>query len=197
MSESQQSAHSHTSEMLAERVLSEETALSGILLGETERRIQRMRDEGWANLDPERRAFVLSYVETGSVPLAVESMERDMAFGRKMMVDPLVRAAINDVQDVLLRETIITKAEIIRRADRLFSMALGDEESNHTTSEGIPFSAKKANLPVAKGVLEFLGKDLGMSAGGAKGGGGVTVNIDFSALDSRPPNVTIEGSTDG
>lgn len=135
----------------------------GILPGDIERQIERLRESGWAELSADRRAFAIAYIETMSHAEAAKKIKK-AGQGMKYMRDPKVLALIQDLQDEMAKYNALTAHWVRVKSMELYEKLSGDVEVPMVTAQGQTFTAKKFHSGESVSLLRDIGKQAGMYA---------------------------------
>ena len=150
----------------------------GYLPGETERVIKRMREEKWKDVKPDHMAFALSYLDSMSHVKAARDIGRP-GKGLSYIRNPYVLAFIRDLQEDRFANDMVTEGWLRQKYLELLPKLMGEEESEHITSTGLQFSAKRFFPSETRAVLSELGKTIGVGKDV-----GATVNIFTQPADA-------------
>lgn len=169
------------------------TEQSGVLPGELDRVITRLREGNWNNLDPDKRAFAIAYVSTVSHTEAANAINRP-GKGLKYIRDPLVRALINDLQEEHAKISLINKSFVETKMLETLEKLEGKVEVPMVTGQGVSIEEKKFHSGEVVNLLKEMGKISGITPKelGNGGSGGVTVKIDMSALVGNNSGIVID-----
>lgn len=145
--------------------------------------IARNRENGWPDLEPQHRGFLLKYVESYSIKEAADAVGLGVSKARSVLRDPLAMAYLNDIQAMLAERTVINRDFVNMQWLKLLPKVMGEEEVPIVdTKNGLAFSAKEFNANAAAKVLTELSKSTNFYADGSSNNASVTVNIDLTAL---------------
>lgn len=153
--------------------------------------VERNRELGFPDLEPNRRAFCIEYVSNGY-------KHRDAAVkvgfsantGITLKREPLVAAFISDLLNTYLAESIVTKQTLDTYLDELEDIAMGRVDINMVSADGEEFSAKKFHADLAMKVYNEKSKLHGIVKD--DNDKNTAVNLTINMGDLTGP-VTIEG----
>jgi hypothetical protein len=114
--------------------------------------------EGWANLDNDKKLFVVWYIRSGYSTHSMTDVgvsDRETAM---YMSDPLVQAAISDIGKQYAEVTTFTRVGLQARLARALDMALGEVERPHYDKAGDKQFRKVVDLAAAARLLEMAEK---------------------------------------
>lgn len=177
---------------------SKNSLTDGVVPGELDRIIERMRGNGWADLEPAKRSFALAYSATSSVSQASIDSGVSESSCRKYLRDPVVRAMISDIQEEYARVSIINRHFVEQKMLETLEKLEGNVEVPMVTGQGIPITEKKFHSGEVVNLLKEMGKISGIIPERRdSSGGGVQVTINMGALLGEEEGVTIEHNSSG
>jgi len=159
---------------------------------DSNKQVESLRKDKWASLDPKRKKFVYSYIETYDHCAAAKAAGFSRSQGLSLLRDPLVAAFLNDVQEVMGERSIITRDFINVQWMKILPKLMGEEEVMlGVDKDGIQVEGYKFHAGEATRALTELSKSTNFYAGGT-GNANVNININLDALGIDEA-VTIEG----
>lgn len=165
----------------------------GVLPGELERIIDRLRATGWEDMSPDKRAFAIAYSHCGSHIEAARDIGRD-GQGLRYLRDPLVRALISDMQLEIAKVSIINRSLVEQKMLETLEKLEGREAVPMVTGQGIPIEERKFHSGEVVNLLKEMGRYAGMSPEKNESGGGIKININLGSMVGEAPGVTIDNN---
>lgn len=158
--------------------------------------IDRNIESNFADLEPQKRAFALSYVIDYDHRRAAMEAGIKPNRGFSLLRDPLVSAFIKFLQDELQISNIITADFIKAQYLALIPKLAGQEDIPIILPDGEQIEGKKFYPGELTNVLKELAKSTKFYEDGSGQGGGVNITIDVGALTGDQTSVAmIKGST--
>lgn len=148
--------------------------------------IARNRENDWPDLDAQRKAFALFFVEDYNHKKAAEKAGFSSSKGSALLREPLLMAYINDCQKALAERSFINRDFVNLQWLKLLPKVMGDEAVSMVSKDGDEFLARKFDSAGAAKVLTELSKSTDFYVNGSGQTAAVTVNIDLGALGLTP-----------
>lgn len=170
----------------------------GNLLQNSNEVIARNKDNGYADLDAKKKAFVFKYLEAYELRDAAEAVGVSRETARKWLREPLVSSFLNEWQQEMGQRSVITRDFVNQQWLKLLPKVMGEEEVAMVDKDGMQYTAKEFDAVAATRVITELSKSTNFYNEGSGSKAAVTVNIDLSALGiqaQQPIGVTIEGQS--
>ena len=149
--------------------------------------IESNRLSGWPDVDAQTKVFLHEYSVVGSLKNACEKVGVSKDRGSRMLRDPVASAFLEELQEHLSVNTIITRSFVELQMLETLEQCNGDVDVPHVTKDGdivwgpsFNASGKIALLKEMKG-LAGMNKDIGTD------GNGVTIHIDLHAAGYTAP----------
>lgn len=106
--------------------------------------VERNKINGFQDLDPQRRAFCITYVSNNfDHRKAASTVGFSPSRGINLKKEPLIAAYINVLLDEYMAESIVTKQTLDTYLDQLQDIAMGEVEVNMLAPDGNPIIRKK------------------------------------------------------
>jgi len=154
---------------------------SGALTPPSEDIIKKHREEGWLNLEPHKRAFAISYVQSNSYVQAAKDIKKP-GMGARYLRDPLVKALIADLQKEMFEVSLINRQFVEQKMIETLEKLEGNESVPMVTGQGIAIKEKKFHSGEVVNLLKEMGKISGIIPEKEVAAGGVQVTINMGAL---------------
>ncbi|QGH73628.1 MAG: terminase small subunit [Podoviridae sp. ctpVR23] len=169
----------------------------GSLLKDSNATIARNKENGYADLEANKKAFVFKYLEAYDLAEAASSVGVSRETARKWLREPLVSAFMSEWQQEMGQRSVISRDFVNQMWLKLLPKVMGEEEVAMVDKEGMQYTAKEFDAVAATRVLTELSKSTNFYNEGSGSKAAVTVNIDLSALginQEKQIGVTIEGN---
>ncbi len=155
--------------------------------------IERNRENGFEDLEDQKKAFCIKYVTNGyNHREAAEDVGINPNRGIQLKNEPLISAYIHDLQQQFLAESIVTKQVMDSKLDVLEDIAMGRVEIPLVTGAGDKIEAKKFHPDLAMKVYAEKVR-LHKVVEDAKGSGHVNVVINMAGMiGDNPPPIDVE-----
>lgn len=160
---------------------SKNSEIVGILPGELERTIERLRDDGWNDLDPLKRAFAISYSYCNSHVEAAREIGK-AGQGLKFLRDPFVRALIADMQAELAKISIINRSFVEQKMLETLEKLEGNVPVPMVTMSGDSYEEHKFHSGEVVTLLRDMGKIAQIVPKDDGPVGGVNIQINLGAM---------------
>lgn len=164
----------------------------GVLPGELDRAITRLRNNNWEGLEPAKRAFAMAYVQSFSHHEAAVSIGKP-SVGLKYIRDPLVRAFISDIQEEYSKISLINKHLVEAKMLETLEKLEGKADVPMVTGQGATFSGKKFHSGETVSLLKEMARMSGMSDDPKGKTSPVNIQINMGDLTGEAPGVTVNG----
>jgi len=151
--------------------------------------VERQKQLGWSDLDPQLRAFAHEYIIDYNHRRAASETGYPMAKGIQLVRDPLVSAYVQHLQNQNLVSNIITEDFVRSQYLNIIPKLMGDEEVNIVTAMGQELSVKKFHSSELVSVLRELGKSTKFYENGSGQDAGVTINLNLGDVCSDNVNI--------
>jgi|APSaa5957512535_1039671.scaffolds.fasta_scaffold88524_2 hypothetical protein len=153
----------------------------------TQNLIERNEDNGFEDLTPLKRAFVLELVANGyKHGLAAKAVGADKGHGIRLLRDPLVCAYIKHVQNKQNIQSIISQDFVRGLYLELIPKLMGEESVNTITSTGASVEQKKFHSGEMVSILKDLSKIAGVD------GMEDTNNLNLNVTFVDPPHIEVQ-----
>lgn len=124
--------------------------------------VEQHKAEGWANLDKDKKLFVVWYIRSGysthkMTEVGVPKWEYEM-----YLSDPFVQAAIADIGEQYAEVTTFTRVGLQARLARALDMALGEVDRPFHDKQGNEVRKKSVDLAAAARLIEMAEKYIGV-----------------------------------
>lgn len=161
--------------------------------------IDRNIKSNFADLEPQKRAFALSYIVDYNHRRAAQDIGFNADRGISLVRDPLIAAFVKHLQDEFAISNIITSDFVKAQYLALIPKLAGEEEVNLITADGEQVFVRKFHPAALTAVLKELAKSTKFYEDGSGQGGGVNITIDVGALTGEKPidGITIDQSALG
>jgi phage terminase small subunit len=124
---------------------------------ELARQIDKAREDGWIDLEPDKRAFAYAYIDTYSHVDAARVIGR-AGQGLRYMRDPFVLALIRDLQQVVFEDHLIVDAYVKQKWMEVMPKLLGDEDIPMVDRDGNTVHGKKFHSTETVAALKELSR---------------------------------------
>lgn len=156
--------------------------------------IERNRENGYQDLEEQRRAFCIEYTTNGYKHRdAAVSVGFSANIGICLKREPLVAAFIVDLQEKYLAESLVTKQSLDVYLDQLEDIAMGRVDIPIVTGAGEEIDVKKFHADLAMKVYAERAKLHGIVQDDTKTAA-VYVSIDMGRMTGEvTPTIIVEG----
>lgn len=143
--------------------------------------LEQNRQNGFLDLDDQKKAFVYKYMTHYSHREAATEVGFNAGQGFHILREPLVQAFMAYLQQKKENYTLIDSSFIEVQYLRLYGKLLGEEEVDMVDKNGTHFRGKKFHAAEAVSALRDMAKSTKFFKEGS-GQGGVNINFDLGAL---------------
>ena len=121
--------------------------------------IERMRSTGWADLNPRKRAFAISFASTGSHIQTANELNIDTQTALKYTRDAVTMAMVQDIQDSFLEINVISASYVRQKWLELLPKLMGEEDVSLVYRDA-PFTGKKFHASETVALLKELSRSV-------------------------------------
>ena len=154
--------------------------------------IERIKANGWVDMNPIHRAFAHAYLESYDHRGAATEVGQSKAQGIRLLRDPIVASYIQEMQDQSRLSSIISRDFINMSYLKLLDYAMGREEMPMVLASGEQVMAKKVMVGEAKNILAEMSKSFEYAKETGNANASVSISVNLGDLFGDE-SVTIEG----
>lgn len=130
----------------------------GMASGELSKFLAEQRENGFLDLDQNKRLFALEFVQTGSYVESAAKAGVASDTGRRWLKDPLVSCFINYLNQQKEHYSLIDASFVESQYLGLFAKLVGEEEVDIVDKDGLAIRRKKFHASEAVAALRDMAK---------------------------------------